>query len=150
MDFKELERIIKMFETSSLSELEIEDKGVRFKLVKPARQGMKRDDLPPLLREKETIEKKKEKKEEKKKERKQTFVRSPLVGTFYRAPSPEDEPFVEVEDKLVKGQTLCIIEAMKVMNEITSETEGKIKKVLVENGQPVEYNQELFLIEEEQ
>jgi acetyl-CoA carboxylase biotin carboxyl carrier protein len=72
-----------------------------------------------------------------------------LVGTFYRAPSPEDEPFVEVEDKVIKGQTLCIIEAMKVMNEITSETEGMIKKILVENGQPVEYDQELFLIEEQ-
>ncbi|MCD6082956.1 acetyl-CoA carboxylase biotin carboxyl carrier protein, partial [Candidatus Aerophobetes bacterium] len=74
-------------------------------------------------------------------------VRSPLVGTFYRAPSPEEEPFVEVGDEVTEGQTLCIIEAMKVMNEITSEVSGKVKKILVENGQPVEYDQELFLIE---
>jgi len=148
MDFKELERIIKIFEASSLSELEIEDKGTRFKLVKPVRQGMEHKDLPSLLREKEKMEKKEEKKEEEEKERKQTFIRSPLVGTFYRAPSPEDEPFVEVGNKVAKGQTLCVIEAMKVMNEITSETEGSIKEILVENGQPVEYDQELFLIEE--
>ncbi|RLE08247.1 acetyl-CoA carboxylase biotin carboxyl carrier protein [Candidatus Aerophobetes bacterium] len=144
MDLEELERIIKIFETSSLSELEIEDKGTRFKLVKRVRQRMSRESVSPPLKEKETI-----KRREEKREKKQTFVRSPLVGTFYRASSPEDKPFVEVGDRVLKGQTLCIIEAMKVMNEITSEKEGRIKKILVENGQPVEYDQELFLIEEE-
>ncbi|MCK4617631.1 acetyl-CoA carboxylase biotin carboxyl carrier protein, partial [Candidatus Aerophobetes bacterium] len=76
-------------------------------------------------------------------------VRSPLVGTFYRAPSPEEKPYVEVGDEVVVGQGLCVIEAMKVMNEITSEAEGRIKEILVKNGHPVEYDQELFLIEGE-
>lgn len=75
------------------------------------------------------------------------IIKSPLVGTFYRAPSPGAPPFVEEGDKVSKGQVLCIIEALKVMNEIESDVDGKIVKVLVENGQPVEYGQELFYIE---
>ncbi|HGY56998.1 MAG TPA: acetyl-CoA carboxylase biotin carboxyl carrier protein [Caldithrix abyssi] len=74
-------------------------------------------------------------------------VRSPMVGTFYRAPSPDADPYVEVGDSVSVGQTLCIVEAMKLMNEIESEVSGKIVKILVENAQPVEYNQVLFLIE---
>jgi len=79
-------------------------------------------------------------------ERSLFYVRSPLVGTFYKTSSPEEEPFVEVGDEVSVGQTLCIIEAMKVMNEITSEVAGKVKEILVENGHPVEYDQRLFLI----
>lgn len=74
-------------------------------------------------------------------------VVSPMVGTFYRAASPENPPFVEVGTQVSAGQTLCIIEAMKLMNEITAETGGSIRKVLVENGQPVEFGQTLFLLE---
>ncbi|HQV31530.1 MAG TPA: acetyl-CoA carboxylase biotin carboxyl carrier protein, partial [Calditrichia bacterium] len=74
-------------------------------------------------------------------------VRSPMVGTFYRSPSPDADPYVEVGDTVSTGNPLCIIEAMKLMNEIESEFSGKIAKILVENGQPVEYNQVLFLIE---
>lgn len=74
-------------------------------------------------------------------------VKSPLIGTFYRAPSPHAPPFVETGTIVKKGTTLCIVEAMKVMNEIKSECEGRIKKILVENGSPVEYGQLLFLIE---
>ncbi len=74
-------------------------------------------------------------------------VVSPMVGTFYRAPSPDAPPFVEVGSRVVPGQTLCIIEAMKLMNEITAETAGSIRKILVENDRPVEFGQVLFLIE---
>lgn len=74
-------------------------------------------------------------------------VKSPIVGTFYRASSPDSEPFVDVGDRVQPGQTLCIIEAMKIMNEIESEHTGVVKEVLVENAQPVEYNQTLFLID---
>jgi oxaloacetate decarboxylase alpha subunit len=70
-----------------------------------------------------------------------------MVGTFYRAASPEAPPFVEVGSQVVPGQTLCIIEAMKLMNEITSEVAGSVRKILVENAQPVEFGQALFLIE---
>jgi acetyl-CoA carboxylase biotin carboxyl carrier protein len=74
-------------------------------------------------------------------------VKSPIVGTFYRSPAPDADSYVEIGSAVKAGQTLCIIEAMKIMNEIESETAGKVAKILVENGQPVEYNQTLFVIE---
>jgi acetyl-CoA carboxylase biotin carboxyl carrier protein len=74
-------------------------------------------------------------------------LKSPMVGTFYRAPSPGAPSFVEVGQSVSKGQTLCIIEAMKLLNEIESDISGTVKAILVENGQPVEYGQPLFLIE---
>lgn len=74
-------------------------------------------------------------------------VTSPIVGTFYRSPSPEAPPFVDVGTRVRKGQVICIIEAMKLMNEIESEVEGIVARALVENGQSVEYGEPLFLIE---
>jgi acetyl-CoA carboxylase biotin carboxyl carrier protein len=74
------------------------------------------------------------------------IIKSPIVGTFYRSASPKAEPFVKVGDVVREGQVLCIIEAMKLMNEIESEVEGKVARILVENGQPVEYGQPLFAI----
>ena len=76
-----------------------------------------------------------------------TQVTSPMVGTFYRAPSPGADPFVEVGTQVKKGDTLCIIEAMKLMNEIESDRAGVIKAILVENGEPVEFGEPLFVIE---
>ena len=73
-------------------------------------------------------------------------LKSPMVGTFYRAPSPEAKPFVEVGQVVKAGEPICIIEAMKLMNEIESDAAGTVKAVLVENGQPVEYGQPLFII----
>lgn len=73
-------------------------------------------------------------------------VKSPIVGTFYRAPSPDDDAFVQVGDSVEKGQTLCIVEAMKIMNEIESEFSGEVKKILVEDAEAVEYDQPLFVI----
>jgi len=74
------------------------------------------------------------------------YVTSPFVGTFYRSPSPDAQPFVDVGSNIRPGQTLCIVEAMKLMNEIEADASGTIKAILVENGQPVEYGQALFLI----
>jgi acetyl-CoA carboxylase biotin carboxyl carrier protein len=74
-------------------------------------------------------------------------VRSPMVGTFYRSPAPDADPYVDVGDSVTEGTTLCIIEAMKLMNEIEAEVRGRIAKILVENATPVEYNQVLLLIE---
>jgi len=76
-------------------------------------------------------------------------VKSPMVGTFYRAPSPEAAPYVEVGTRVGKGQTLCILEAMKLMNELESEFAGTIREICVDNAQPVEYGQVLFRIEPE-
>ena len=77
----------------------------------------------------------------------QQVVRAPMVGTFYRAPSPDAPPYVETGDRVRKGQTLCILEAMKLMNEIESEWDGVVRAVLAENGEPIEYGQPLFELE---
>ncbi len=74
-------------------------------------------------------------------------ITSPIVGTFYRSPSPEKDPYVEVGDTVKKGQVVCIVEAMKLMNEIEAEMDGKVAEVLVESGHPVEYGEPLFRIE---
>ena len=146
MNLEELQHIITIFEASSLSELEIEEKGIRFRLVKKGAVSKPSD--------KERIAKEKldtalpEQPVEKVGDR-EISIRSPLVGTFYRAHSPEEDPFVEVGQYVHTGQAVCIIEAMKVMNEITSSISGEVKKILVENGQPVEYDQELLVIEKE-
>ncbi len=76
----------------------------------------------------------------------QHLVKSPIVGTFYEAPSPDAEPFVKVGDAVKPGQVLCIIEAMKLMNEIESDVAGEVARILVKNGQPVEYGESLFAI----
>ena len=77
----------------------------------------------------------------------QHIVRSPIVGTFYRAPAPDADPYVQVGQSVTKGSPIAIIEAMKIMNEIESDADGKVVKILVENGMPVEYNQPLFILE---
>ncbi len=79
--------------------------------------------------------------------RKTTDIKSPMIGTFYRSSNPDSPPFVSVGDKVSKGQTVCIIEAMKLFNEIESEVSGTIVKVMVENASPVEYDQVLFVVE---
>ena len=77
-----------------------------------------------------------------------TYVKSPMVGTFYRAASPESKPFMDVGGKVVENTVICIIEAMKIMNEIQAEAKGTVLEVLVENGQPVEYGQRLFKLKQ--
>jgi acetyl-CoA carboxylase biotin carboxyl carrier protein len=74
-------------------------------------------------------------------------IKSPMIGTFYRAPNPDVDPFISVGDNVKAGQTVCIIEAMKLFNEIESEVSGKIVKILVENSSPVEFDQPLFLVD---
>jgi acetyl-CoA carboxylase biotin carboxyl carrier protein len=78
---------------------------------------------------------------------KSTAITSPMVGTFYRAPAPDADPYVEVGDMVEVGQTVCIVEAMKLMNEIESEVRGRVVQILIENSHPVEFGQKLFLIE---
>jgi acetyl-CoA carboxylase biotin carboxyl carrier protein len=77
-----------------------------------------------------------------------TYVKSPMVGTFYRSPSPESKPFADIGTKIEDNSLVCIIEAMKIMNEIQSETKGTVVEILVENGQPVEYGQRLFKLKQ--
>lgn len=139
MNIDKIKELLKSLENSSVEELEIELEGLKLK-AKFNREKPKLVSVEPLKEEVEVTE-------EEKPEEKYYVVESPMVGTFYRAPSPGAEPFVKEGDYVEKGQVLCIIEALKVMNEIESEISGVVKKILVENGQPVEYGQPLFYIE---
>ena len=142
-----VKKMMEMLEASGLAQMELETKDFRLFLSKPQAQAPAQivagpvptaaqapvpaaateaspDAIPPGLH----------------------GIKSPIVGTFYRAPAPGAEPFTDVGKRVHKGQTLCIVEAMKVMNEIESDVDGVVEKILVENAQPVEYGQLMFLI----
>ncbi len=146
MNIKELKELIDLLRGSDITELEIEKAGVRVKLKKGKT-------TPVPIIEVEKTQKKEEPKVEaaistEPEEVKGLFtVTAPIVGTFYRSSSPEATPYVDVGDIVKKGQILCIIEAMKLMNEIESEISGKIVEILIDNGSHVEYGVPLFKIE---
>ena len=153
MDLKDLRRLVRLVEGSEINELEIEDGESRVRIVKsfagsqpvshtivsqPQAQSTEVSQSQPAApaNEVKSVE-----------DDNLIVVTSPMVGTFYRSPSPGAEAFVKVGDRVSKGQTLCILEAMKLMNELECEVEGTIREILVENAQPIEYGQKLFLIE---
>lgn len=150
MNLEELKELIEFLEKKGFVEVEYENQGVRLRL---RRAEPNAGAPPPAAWELE------EAPDSEPMERGRTgsgeilegtdfiTIDSPIVGTFYRAPSPGAEPFVEEGEGIEKGQVLCIIEAMKVMNEIESEVDGRIRSILAENGQPVGYGDPLFIIE---
>jgi acetyl-CoA carboxylase biotin carboxyl carrier protein len=156
MDLAYVKKVLKLVEESSVNEIELEEKGVRIRISKgsnnvgflhqmapsmigpqsfqavvpmPAAQPASEPPPAPIV------------------EKKYHEVKSPIVGTFYRAPAPDASNYVEVGQDVEQGTVLCIVEAMKLMNEIESDASGKVVKVCIENGKPVEYNQVLFLVE---
>ncbi len=148
MDFKEIKELIKIFDKSGLSRLKVKKDDFEISLKKPEAQpaaapvSVQSSPQPALA---PAPEPKEENLEAAKK--KGEYITSPMVGTFYRAPSPDSPPFVKVGDRVSKGQTIGIIEAMKIFNEIEAEFDCKILEILVEDGQPVEYDMPLFLVE---
>jgi acetyl-CoA carboxylase biotin carboxyl carrier protein len=160
MDLNYLKKLIKMLDTSELAEIEIEEEGTKIRLSKPRpkiSQNIPTVQLPNYFEQnlagnqQSNTAKSEQNKEEKKEDitpsENIVEVRSPMVGTFYRSPSPDADPYVKIGTEVNPGNTICIIEAMKLMNEIESEVSGKVVKILVENGQAVEFDQLLFLIE---
>ena len=146
-----LKEILYILENSDVNEIDVTFFGIRYRVVKEApgveeglpkatvtpKQTTNQSDIPEMI---ETATE----------EADSTLgveVLSPMPGTFYRAPSPDDPPFVKEGGSVKKGDTLCIIEAMKIMNEIEADDNGVIKKILVDSGQAVEFNQPLFIIE---
>ncbi|MCB1049857.1 MAG: acetyl-CoA carboxylase biotin carboxyl carrier protein [Acidobacteria bacterium] len=146
MEFAEIKEIMQLFAKSKIQYLHIEREGFCFKMkqdmagsVAPIAQQIESMAQPsvgsiPVTLPAEPAEDN------------LLYVTSPIVGTFYAAPNPQSEPFVKVGQHVSPGQTLCIIEAMKLMNEIQSEYSGEIVKILVENAQPVEFGQKIFAI----
>lgn len=151
MELNEIKKLIEMLKDTDVTELSLEKEGTKFKIKKesylrPAaaaqpvlQQPVVHAAAPAAVPEKPSAPAEAE--------QKLVPVTSPIVGFFYTSSSPESPPFVTVGSKVEKGQVLCIVEAMKLMNEIECDTNGIIKKILPENGQSVEYGETLFLIE---
>ena len=142
-----LKEVIYILENSNINEIDVTIWGRRFRAVKSAGLNISSDSQPvssPIIDQ--SITDKSEKSESIKKSSSKEIL-SPMPGTFYSASSPDAAPFVKVGGKVSKGDSLCIIEAMKIMNEIEAEESGTILKLLVEDGNAVDYNQPLFLID---
>lgn len=148
MNLKEIKELIALMNENNLVEIEMERDGLKIRLKKgisgitseiiPSEESLQKisqSEIKPSLTKIEAPG------------AKTVIIKSPMVGTFYRAPSPEAVPFVDAGASIEKGQVVCIIEAMKLMNEIKSEVKGKVVEVLAEDGEPVEFGQTLFTIE---
>ncbi|MBE0538375.1 MAG: acetyl-CoA carboxylase biotin carboxyl carrier protein [Ignavibacterium sp.] len=152
MDLNLIKKLIKILEASEVTDLEIEESGTRVKLAKKIRvnQTVSYAHTPasnPLNQQNSAVESTTEVKKSVDENAGLHEIKSPIVGTFYRAPAPDADAYIQVGDVVSAGTVLCIVEAMKLMNEIESDASGKIVKILVENGKPVEYNQPLFLLQ---
>ena len=159
MDLDKLQELIRIFEASELSEIEIEESGRRMRLKKPRPVASYMPTMMPMVPSPEslntqivlheavrsaepvTLPSRKDEKEEH-----LITIDSPMVGVFYSAPAPGEPPFVKPGDTVDEKQTVCIVEAMKLMNEVTAKFPCVIEKVLVENGEPVEYSQPLIAV----
>lgn len=143
MNLKEIKEMISLMNENDLTELEMERNGLKIRLKKKSgkisSEVWEQGPMPPSSSPgEESLKTESDKMIE---------IKALMVGTFYRAPSPDAPPFVETGEEIEPEKVICVIEAMKLMNEIKSEVKGKIVKVLVENGHPVEFGQVLFLVE---
>ncbi len=153
MDINEIKKLIKIVENSKITEFSIQEGELKIKISKNGKSGNSiiQQSIPvessviatpppstqaPVSEEKEVSN-----------EDNYHIINSPIVGTFYRAPAPDADPYVQIGDSVNSGSILCIVEAMKLMNEIECDVNGKVVEILVENGTPVEFNQPLFKIE---
>ena len=146
MELEDLKEIIELLKETDITELQVEKDGTKVKIKRE--KFLQQFDIsaqkPSVVPVQETIVKEIVAEDS---EQRLITITSPIVGTFYRAPSPEAPSFIEIGQRVKKGQVLCIIEAMKLMNEIECESDGIVVKALVENGQPVEYGEPLFLVD---
>ena len=153
MDIRKVKKLIEMLENSSLNEIVIKEGEESVKLVKSAgfSQAPQMVSALPQVTEQPVSEQKSSEEtaeETKPKTIDGKSINSPMVGTFYSSPNPGADSFVKVGDKVSEGDVLCIIEAMKMMNEVKSDYNGVIKEILISDAEPVEYGEALFIIEE--
>ena len=146
MDLSELKGIISLMQKSDLSDLEIETQDLKLRLGRPGSGAIVNQTIAPPVNQISQAPQINEKPVKETVEDEESNFKSPMVGTFYRKPSPEDAAFVQIGDQVNKGDVLCIIEAMKVMNEIQSDVSGEIVDIRAQDGDSVEYGQPLFKI----
>jgi len=162
MDFKQIQELIKMINKSNIGEVSIEEKGFKLTIKQkeePVQQliaaplqaaqpaALAAAPVAPVAAAAPAAAAEKPAKAAEAPAGNTVTIKSPMIGTFYRSPSPDKPSFVNIGDEITPGKVVCIIEAMKLFNEIESEVTGKIIKVLVEDASPVEYDQPLFLVE---
>ena len=149
MYIKEIKDMINLMNENNLTELEIEKEGVRIRLKKGAGGAYEKavEFIAPAQGSAAPAASKQQVLSAEKAEKNVVEIKAPMVGTFYRAASPEAPPYVNIGDMIEQGQVICIIEAMKLMNEIKSEVKGKLVDIQADNAEPVEFGQILFVVE---
>jgi acetyl-CoA carboxylase biotin carboxyl carrier protein len=152
VNLKEIKELIRLISERGFTEFEIEREGFRMRIIRSNNPGPASQAAPPTIMPQPNTQapiqsapsQSTPPPEERQPEEALHIIKSPLVGTFYRSPSPNSEPFVKVGDRIEPETIVCIVEAMKLMNNIQSEISGVVAKIYAENGQPVEYGQPLF------
>ncbi len=154
MNSKEIQDIINFIKKTDLDDVSIETENYKIRVKKNSgsisEKVIHKSESPLKIHSKEQVIQKEEvelKTEVEKPSSKNLIIKSPMIGTFYQSPNPESNPFVSVGDKIKPGQTICIIEAMKLFNEIESEVSGKVVKILANDSSPVEFDQPLYEID---
>lgn len=157
MDFKQIQELIKLINGSNIGEVSVEQKDFKVtirqkeehitQMIAPMQQMPMQQQLPSPQNTQQAIPQIAPEKNQGPAATNTITIKSPMIGTFYRRPSPDKPNFIEVGDEVIVGKVVCIIEAMKLFNEIESEVSGKVVKILVEDSSPVEYDQPLYLVE---
>ena len=150
MKSKEIQDIINFIKKTDLDDVSIETENYKIRVKKnktnyTTKEEVKSEEIKPL--KKIEVEDKPEEKKEKENNTKNIIIKSPMIGTFYRSPNPESAPFISEGDIIKPGQTICIVEAMKLFNEIESEISGKVVKVIANDSSPIEFDQPLFEVD---
>ena len=153
MDLRKIKKLMELLEESGIAEIEVKEGEESIKLSRnitssstPLQQMVQQPMMVPQQQATQTASQVENKKDDSSNQNRNT-VNSPMVGTFYASASPESKPFVTVGQSVKKGDTLCILEAMKMMNQVQAESDGKILEILIDNAEPVEFDQPLFVVE---
>ena len=153
MDLRKIKKLMELLEESGIAEIEVKEGEESIKLSRnitssaaPLQQMVQQPMMVSQQQATQTASQVENKKDDSSNQNRNT-VNSPMVGTFYASASPESKPFVTVGQSVKKGDTLCILEAMKMMNQVQAESDGKILEILIDNAEPVEFDQPLFVLE---
>ena len=153
MDLRKIKKLMELLEESGIAEIEVKEGEESIKLSRnitsstvPLQQMVQQPMMAPQQQATQAPSQVENKKDGSSNQNRNT-VNSPMVGTFYASASPESKPFVTVGQSVKKGDTLCILEAMKMMNQVQAESDGKILEILIDNAEPVEFDQPLFVVE---